>query len=89
MFARILFCIETLSFQCSFNPGMFTRSGRNIPILLESYQNAQRFRAGQNLKHLHCARESIKGKVYAGVLGVDRATTALVSKAEVVDEILD
>ena len=47
------------------------------------------FRAGQNLKHLHHARESIKGKVYAGVLGVDGATAALVSQAEVVDEILD
>jgi hypothetical protein len=47
------------------------------------------FRAGQNLKHLHRARESIKGKVYAGVLGVDGATVALVSQAEVVDEILD
>jgi hypothetical protein len=38
MFARILSCIEMLSFQCQcrFNPGMFARSGRNIPILLES-----------------------------------------------------
>ncbi len=35
------------------------------------------FRAGQNLKHLHHARESIKGKVYAGVLGVDGATAVL------------
>jgi hypothetical protein len=43
----------------------------------------------QNLKHLNCARESIKGKGYAGVLGVDGATAALVSQAEVVDEILD
>ena len=52
------------------------------------------FRAGQNLKHLHRAQESIKGKVYAGVLGVDSthgagATAALVSQTEVVDEILD
>ena len=27
------------------------------------------FRAGQNLKHLHHARNTIKGKVYAGVNG--------------------
>ena len=40
---RILSCIETLSFQCRFNPGMFAGSGRKIPILLESYPNAQRF----------------------------------------------
>ena len=46
-------------------------------------------RAGQNLKHLHRAREYIKGKVYAGVLGVDDASAALVSQTEVVDEILD
>ncbi len=88
MFVRILSCIDTLSFQCRFNPGMFARSGRNIPILLESYPNAQCFRAGQILKHLHRARESIKGKVYAGVLGVGGATAALVSQTEVVDEIL-
>ena len=47
------------------------------------------FRAGQNLKHLHHARESIKGKVYTEVLGVDGVTTALVSQAQVVDENLD
>ena len=52
------------------------------------------FRAGQILKHLHCAQESIKGKVYAGVLGTDSthdagATAATVSQAEIVDEILD
>ena len=52
------------------------------------------FRAGQNLKHLHHARESIKGKVYAGVLGTDSthdagATAAAVSQAQVVDENLD
>jgi hypothetical protein len=52
------------------------------------------FRAGQNLKHLHCAWESIKGKVYAGVLGADtthdaRMNAAAVSQAEVDDEILD
>ena len=41
MFARILSCIEMLSYQCRFNPGMFAWSG-NIPILLESYPNAQR-----------------------------------------------
>jgi hypothetical protein len=42
IFARILSCIEMLSFHCRFNPGMFARSGRNIPILLESYPNTQR-----------------------------------------------
>jgi hypothetical protein len=42
MFARILSCIEMLLFHCRFNPGMFARCGRNIPILLESYPNAQR-----------------------------------------------
>jgi hypothetical protein len=42
MFARILSCIEMLSFHCRFNPGMFARNVRNIPILLESYPNAQR-----------------------------------------------
>ena len=52
------------------------------------------FRAGQNLKHLHHARESIKGKVYAGVLGTDSthdagAAAATVSQAQVVDENLD
>ncbi len=52
------------------------------------------FRAGQNLKHLHHARESIKGKVYAGVLGMDYThdagvNAAAVSQAEVDDEILD
>ena len=47
------------------------------------------FRAGQNLKHLHHARESIKGKVYTEVLGVDGVTAALVSQAQVVDENLD
>ena len=52
------------------------------------------FRAGQNLKHLHHARESIKGKVYAGVLGTDSthdkgAAAAAVSQAQVVDENLD
>ncbi len=29
------------------------------------------FRAGQNLKHLHHAREVIKGKVYGGVVNSD------------------
>ncbi len=30
-------CIEMLLFQCRLNPGMFTRKGRNSPILLESH----------------------------------------------------
>ncbi len=52
------------------------------------------FRSGQNLKHLHHAREAIKGKVYAGVLGTDSThdagvNAATVSQAEVDDEILD
>jgi hypothetical protein len=52
------------------------------------------FRAGQNLKHLHHARESIKGKVYAGVLGTDSThdagvNAAAVSQAENDDEIFD
>jgi hypothetical protein len=52
------------------------------------------FRAGQNLKHLHHARESIKGKVYAGVLGLDSThdagvNAAAVSQAEVNDEMVD
>jgi hypothetical protein len=38
----ILSCIERLLFKCRLNLGMFTRNGRNIPILLESYPNAQR-----------------------------------------------
>jgi hypothetical protein len=51
-------------------------------------------RAGQNLKHLHHAQESIKGKVYTGVLGTDSThdacvNAAAVSQAEVDDEILD
>ena len=41
MSAMILFCIETLLFQCRMSPGIFARSGRNIPILLESYSNAK------------------------------------------------
>ncbi len=56
---------------------------------LSDERGAVMFRAGQNLKHFHRARESIKGKVYTGVLGVDGATAALVSQAEVIDEILD
>ncbi len=52
------------------------------------------FRSGQNLKHLHHAREAIKGKVYAGVLGTDSThdagvNVAAVSQAEVNDEILE
>ncbi len=52
------------------------------------------FRAGQNLKHLHRAWESIHGKVYAGVLGADSThdahmNAAAVRQAEVDDEILD
>jgi hypothetical protein len=52
------------------------------------------FRAGQNLKHLHHAREPIKGEVYAGVLGMDSihdagVNAAVVSLAEVDDEIVD
>jgi hypothetical protein len=52
------------------------------------------FRSGQNLKHLHHAREAIKGKVYTGVLGSDSTrdagvNAAAVSQAEVDDEILD
>ena len=41
--ARNLSCIEMISFQCRLNPDVFARlrSGRNIPILLESYWNAQ------------------------------------------------
>jgi hypothetical protein len=52
------------------------------------------FTAEQHLKHLHHAWESIKGKVYAGVLGMDSTHDAgvnadAVSQAEVDDEILD
>ncbi len=52
------------------------------------------FRSGQNLKHLHHAREAIKGKVYAGVLGTDSTcdagvNVAAVSQAEVNDEIFE
>ena len=53
------------------------------------------YRAGQNLKHLHHAWETIKGKVYAGVLGTDSThdagvNAATVSQAEEVNvEILD
>jgi hypothetical protein len=52
------------------------------------------FWSGQNLKHLHHAREAIKGKVYAGVLSTDSTHDAgvnadAVSQAEVYDEILD
>jgi hypothetical protein len=41
------------------------------------------FRSGQNLKHLHHAREAIKGKVYAGVLGTDSTCDAGVNAATV------
>ncbi len=49
------------------------------------------FRSGQNLKHLHHAREALKGK---GVLGTDstcdaRVNAAAVSQAEDDDETLD
>ncbi len=52
------------------------------------------FRAGQNLKHLHHAWESIKGKVNTGDLGMDSThdvdvNTAAVSQAEVYNEFLD
>ncbi len=52
------------------------------------------FRSGQNLKYLHDAREAIKGKVYAGVLGIDSTrdagvNAAAISQPEVDDEILD
>jgi hypothetical protein len=38
----ILSCIEMLLFQCWLNHGMLARRGRNIPILLKSYPNAER-----------------------------------------------
>ncbi len=52
------------------------------------------FRSGQNLKHLHHAREAIKGQVYARVLGTVSTryagvNAAEVSNAEFDDEILD
>jgi hypothetical protein len=48
----------------------------------------------KNLKHLHHAREAIKGKVYAGVLGTDSTrdagvNVAVVSQAEIDGDILD
>jgi hypothetical protein len=52
------------------------------------------FRCGQNLRHLHCARKAIKGKVYTGVLGADSTHDAGVnamgvSQDEVDDEKFD
>jgi hypothetical protein len=51
------------------------------------------FRSGQNLKHLHHAREAIKGKVYAGVLGTGSTrdtgvNAAVLGQGEINDEIL-
>jgi hypothetical protein len=51
------------------------------------------FRAGQNLKHLYCALEAIKEKVYTGVLGENSTCDAgvnatAVSHDEVNDEML-
>jgi hypothetical protein len=52
------------------------------------------FRSGQNFKHLHHARDAIKGNVYTGLLGTDSTcdagvNAATVSQAEVNDEILE
>ncbi len=44
------------------------------------------FRSGQNLKHLHHAREAIKGKVSAGVLGTNSTHDAGVNADAVSQE---
>jgi hypothetical protein len=101
MSARNFSCIGMLLLQCSVNPEMFTRIGRNIArpfrhfILTKDRHSVSDarvivlFRAGQNHKHLHHAHKAFKGKVYARVLGADSTCDTGVNAATVSQDEVD